>query len=185
MAIRDRVRELRRVPACELRSHPLNFRRHPVAQRAALRGVLDEIGFAGALLAFELHDGTLQLIDGHLRADVVPDTPLPVLVLDVSEQEAEKILLSFDPLSQLATNDQDRLAELFGRVEFESQAVGSFLEQASQNLCGPFDEPGSGVDRSIPTAYQIVVDCTDESQQAALYERLRREGYPCRVLTLL
>ena len=142
MAIRDRVRELRRVPACELRSHPLNFRRHPVAQRAALCGVLDEIGFAGALL-------------------------------------------SFDPLSQLATTDQDRLAELFGRVEFESQAVGSFLEQASQNPYGPFDGPGSGADRSIPAAYQIVVDCTDECQQAALYERLRREGYPCRVLTLL
>jgi hypothetical protein len=68
MEIRDRVVELRRVRARELLPNPKNWRRHPKVQAAALRGLLDEIGIADALLARELPDGRLQLVDEHLRA---------------------------------------------------------------------------------------------------------------------
>src|SRR5262245_6791023 len=50
MNIRDRITELRRVKASELRPNPKNWRTHPDAQRNALRGVLSEIGYADALL---------------------------------------------------------------------------------------------------------------------------------------
>lgn len=40
MQIRDRIRELRRVPARELRANPRNWRTHPQRQREALAGVL-------------------------------------------------------------------------------------------------------------------------------------------------
>ena len=63
MMMRDRVKELRRVPASELRANPKNWRRHPPAQEAALRGVLEDIGFADAMIARETEDG-LELIDG-------------------------------------------------------------------------------------------------------------------------
>ena len=66
MQIRDRVKELRRVPGRELRPNPKNWPTHPPAQHDALRGVLAEIGYAGALLARELDDGSLESIDGHL-----------------------------------------------------------------------------------------------------------------------
>ncbi|KKK79102.1 hypothetical protein LCGC14_2836880, partial [marine sediment metagenome] len=66
VVFRDRVRELRRVPASELLANPRNWRRHPGAQVAALRGVLAEIGFADAMIARETPEG-LELIDGHLR----------------------------------------------------------------------------------------------------------------------
>ncbi len=72
MQIRDRVKEFRRVAAKELRPHPRNWRTHPAGQRDAMRGVLAEIGFADALLARELPDGSLQLVDGHLRVEVAP-----------------------------------------------------------------------------------------------------------------
>jgi hypothetical protein len=49
--VRDRIRELRRVKASELVSNPKNWRRHPKEQSAAMRGLLNEIGYAGALLA--------------------------------------------------------------------------------------------------------------------------------------
>ena len=89
MQIRDRIKELRRVKATELRPNPANWRTHPVAQQDALRGVLAEIGYADALLARETDDGELVLIDGHLRAETTPDVMVPVLVLDVDEAEAE------------------------------------------------------------------------------------------------
>jgi hypothetical protein len=36
----------------------------------------------------------------------------------------------------------------------------------------------------IPVILQIVVECKTEEAQRELYERLKREGYACRVLTL-
>src|SRR4029079_12094028 len=112
MRIRDRIKELRRVRASELRPNARNWRTHPDAQRDALRGALAAVGYADALLARELADGSLELVDGHLRAETTPDAVVPVLVLDVTEEEAAKVLLTLDPLAGLAGVDQDRLADL-------------------------------------------------------------------------
>src|SRR5208282_2448060 len=96
--IRDRIREFRRVQAKGLLPNPKNWRRHPKAQRDALRGLLNEIGYADALLVRELSDGRLMTIDGHLRAETTPDMEVPVLILDVTAEEADKLLLTLDPL---------------------------------------------------------------------------------------
>ena len=52
MRIRDRIVELRRAPARELLAHDSNWRRHPSAQREALEGILREVGWADAVLAY-------------------------------------------------------------------------------------------------------------------------------------
>jgi hypothetical protein len=96
--IRNRIKELRQVKAAELAPNPKNWRTHPQAQQDALRGILSEVGYADALLARELEDGSLLLVDGHLRAETTPDETVPVLVLDLNEAEADKLLLSLDPL---------------------------------------------------------------------------------------
>jgi ParB-like chromosome segregation protein Spo0J len=101
MKIRDRIKSLRRVKASELLPNPRNWRRHPQAQQDAMRALLAEIGFAGAALARETSEG-LQLIDGHLRAELAPDAKIPVLVLDVTEAEAAKLLATFDPVGKMA-----------------------------------------------------------------------------------
>lgn len=110
--IRDRIRELRKVRASELVPNPKNWRRHPAVQVAALRGLLAEIGYADALLARELADGRLMLIDGHLRAQTTPDAEVPVLVCDLTPDEADKVLLTLDPLAALAASDADRIKSL-------------------------------------------------------------------------
>ena len=186
MQIRDRIRELRRVKASELRPHPQNWRTHPDVQRDALRGVLAEVGYADALLARELEDGSLELVDGHLRAETTPEALVPVLVLDVTAEEADKILLTHDPLAGLAGTDQARLAELVESARFASPQ----LEQLVADLAGAADEALAELDVAerpeveIPASYQVVVECADEAEQKKMYERLRGEGFKCRVLTL-
>lgn len=116
LQIRDRIRELRRVPAKDLLPNPKNWRRHPKAQAAALRGLLDEIGYSDALLVRELPDGKLMLIDGHLRAETTPDAQVPVLVLDLDEKESDKLLLTLDPLASMAESDAERITALLQPV---------------------------------------------------------------------
>src|SRR5258708_10813654 len=80
---RDRIKGLRRVRGGDLLPNPKNWRRHPQAQRDALRGLLDEIGYADVLLVRELADGRMMIIHGHLRADIDPDPIVPWLVVDL------------------------------------------------------------------------------------------------------
>ena len=186
MKIRDRIKDFRRVKASLLRPHPNNWRTHPAAQQDALRGVLAEIGYAGALLARELPDGTLQLIDGHLRAETTPDAEVPVLVLDLDDREAAKLLALHDPLAGMAEANEEVLAELLGQVETESDAVQALIDEMLGEPDAPTDEPETetGKDLTIPEAFQVVIECRDEAQQQAVFERMTGEGYTCRLLTL-
>jgi len=124
---RDRIVELVRVRAGELEDHPSNWRRHPERQRAALRAVLREVGYADALLA-RRDGGRLILIDGHLRKSLGPDQIVPVLVLDVDEREADVLLATLDPLAALAEIDPEALSELLGSVQTSSAAVTELLD---------------------------------------------------------
>jgi hypothetical protein len=187
MQIRDRIKELRRVPAAALRPNPRNWRLHPPAQQDALRGVLAEIGYADALLTRELPDGTLMLIDGHLRAETTPDSVVPVLVLDVDESEADKILLTHDPLAAMATVSQENVQALLAEVETESAAIRQMCDdlakQETEADASPA-APHAHKEVHIPESFQVVVECRDEDDQRDVFERMRAEGYRCRVLTL-
>lgn len=124
--IRDRILELRRVKASDLIPNVKNWRKHPPLQQAAMRGILAEIGYADALLARETSDG-IQLIDGHLRAEITPDMEVPVLIVDLDEAEADKLLLTFDPLAGMAEADTERLEALLASVQTDDDAVRKML----------------------------------------------------------
>jgi len=127
MKIKNRVKELRIVPASELLPNPKNWRTHPESQKNALRGVLSEVGMADACLARELPDGSLMLIDGHLRAETVADAKVPVLILDVTEAEADKILATLDPLAAMAEKDAEQLASLLSNLKEQNDNLAALV----------------------------------------------------------
>jgi hypothetical protein len=190
MQIRDRIKELRRVRAADLRPNPRNWRLHSPTQQDALRGVLAEVGYADALLARELPDGSLMLIDGHLRAETTPEAVVPVLVLDVDEAESHKILLTLDPLAAMATASPEELQSLLAEVETENEAVQGLFDalakqqDAHPSTFGNEHEFPAPREVDIPESYHVVIECRDEEDQQAVFERMAAEGYRCRVLTL-
>jgi len=184
MQIRDRIVELVRVRAKELRPNPKNWRLHPAHQQEALRGLLAEIGYADALLARRLPDGALELIDGHLRAELTPDMEVPVLVLDLDDQESAKLLTLLDPLAGLAEPNEEVLQQLLAEVHTQNQAIQAVLDSMSGGSALVPEESEMPPDVPIPETFQVVVECRDEDDQRQLYERLSQEGYTCRLLTL-
>jgi len=191
MQIRDRIRELRRVPARELRPHPRNWRTHSDRQRDVLRGVLAEVGYADALLARELADGSLELIDGHLRAETTPEMLVPVLVLDVDETEAAKLLATLDPLANLAGMNRDVLAEVLAETTTDNAAVQTLWDELLAATASELP-PGEALPEpekvrpsvEIPELYQLLVECADEAEQQSLYEELSERGLKLRVVSL-
>lgn len=147
--IRDRIRELRRVPAGELRANPRNYRTHPEPQRAALRGILAEVGLADALLAYDTPDG-LTLIDGHLRLEECGDQVLPVLVLDVTEAEADKLLLTLDPLAAMAEQDAAKLDALLRDVQTAAPALADMFTTLAEEAGLLDGEPAEVTEDEVP-----------------------------------
>jgi DNA modification methylase len=131
MQFRDRIKEFRRVKGSQLVPHPKNWRTHPKSQANAFLALLKELGCASALIVRPLPDGRYMVIDGHMRLELTPDAEFPVLVLDVSEEEAEKLLLIFNPLAAMAEADTERLKALLETVQSDSEAVQDLLRRTA------------------------------------------------------
>jgi hypothetical protein len=179
--IRNRIKCHRRVRAGDLVRHEWNYRFHPEAQKSALRALYREVGFARSLLAYELPDGRLKLIDGHLRRDLDPDMEVEVEVLDVNEEEARALLLSIDPLAPLAET-QTQLHERLRELTPASAELEAAWRQAAEAALA---EPRRGwkqTEQAIPEQWLVLVTCRDEKEQVELLARLSGEGWQCKAL---
>jgi hypothetical protein len=133
MKIRDRIKEFKRVHASELIPNPKNWRTHPSEQADALKGILAEVGYVDAVMAVE-RDGMLMLVDGHLRAETSGDAEIPVLIVELSDEEIDKVLLTFDPLGAMATQNDSALRDLLNVVETENDALDRLIMSLDSSI---------------------------------------------------
>jgi hypothetical protein len=180
--VRNRIKGHRRVRAGDLVPHEWNYRLHPDNQKDALCALYQEVGFARSLLAYELPDGRLKLIDGHLRREIDPDMEVEVEVLDVNEQEARELLLSIDPLVQLGQMQEqlfNRLRQTTPTAQPELEAMWEEAARQSKEAAERFRQP---IAQTAPAQFMLLVLCNDEKQQLALLERFHGEGLAVKAL---
>ena len=130
----------------QLLAHPSNWRTHPKAQREALREVLDAVGYVAQVI---VNQRTGHLIDGHLRVEEAlshEQPTIPVLYVDLSEEEERLVLASLDPLAAMATIDEAKLRELLAEVSVDSEALMAMLAalalaEPKDGLTDPDDVP--------------------------------------------
>lgn len=153
MELRDRIIEFRRVNVDELVPNPKNWRTHTDAQRKALKAIVAQIGFAGAELTRLLPDGRLMLIDGHLRKEAFAGATLPVLVTDLSEDEADAVLATYDPIGAMAEANKaqyeavlkDVVAAFAGLDDTLAEVAAGFGVQTKQEAQV---DPGAQIDKA-------------------------------------
>lgn len=136
---RNRILRLEERPAASFRANPSNWRLHPQAQREAIAGALDEVGWAGAALVNLRSDpawgderGVETTVDGHARVEDAlargPDTPVPTLICDLSPSEERLILATLDPIGAMAQVDQERLDALIASMQSPNAAISRLLD---------------------------------------------------------
>jgi len=104
-----------------LTPNPKNWRRHPQMQMNALSSVLDDVGWAGALL---FNEKTGQLIDGHARRDLPNVKEVPVLIGNWTPEQEAEIIATLDPIAYLAETSSRTLAELINEVDTRATSRG-------------------------------------------------------------
>jgi hypothetical protein len=160
--IRDRVVELRRCKPSEVDDHPHQWRLHPHQQREVLTGSLREIGMADALLVWRSarNNNRLTAFDGHLRKSLDPDLSWPTLVTDLTDAEADTMLLLVDPITSMATADKDKLDALLRDTKPADAALQQFLSElaAREGIIPPDFQP-VGIDEQGRLDEKAKVTC--------------------------
>jgi ParB-like chromosome segregation protein Spo0J len=113
-------------------ANPKNWRRHPGHQQAALSGVLNELGWIQRVI---VNQRTGYLVDGHARVTVAMragQDRIPVLYVDLSEEEEALALATLDPISALATADVQALRDVLDEVKTGDAAVMSMLSDLAE-----------------------------------------------------
>ncbi len=106
------------VAAVDLVPHPQNWRKHPAGQGTVLGQTLDGVGWVQRVI---VNRRTGRMLDGHLRAELArkqgEQTPVPVVYVDLSEDEERTILATLDPIAGMAIADEATLAGLVRSIE--------------------------------------------------------------------
>jgi hypothetical protein len=142
--------------------------------------MLEDVGFVGALVARQ-KGKSLELLDGHLRADIADDSKVPVVVVDLTDDEADKILATYDPLAGLALTDTGKLDDLLKGITFEENAeLRRMLTDLMVKLEKEETESGEDEREVVGMALQphehydfLVVLCTTAQEWNVLCDKLK------------
>jgi hypothetical protein len=132
----------------QLLANPLNWRVHSRNQQIALSGVLDDIGFIAPVI---VNQRTGHLVDGHLRVSLalrhnIPT--IPVVYVNISEDEEKEALTTFDPIGAMASSDMQMLEGLIqdlGQIgDAAKMSLSEILKEANKKAVKNVLDPMSG-----------------------------------------
>lgn len=139
-------------PADQFQAHPNNPRIHPKAQRTAVKGSLETLGWVKPVI--ELTSG--YLLDGHERvwqALQSDNAEVPYIVVDLSENEANIALASLDFITEMATYDGAAVERLLHDVNTTNASMQQVLADIAEKaglITADLDTPQTpSVDRSV------------------------------------
>lgn len=160
--IRNRVVEVKKLRFGDVAAHSRNPKRHPDNQRAAFRGAVREIGFASVPVAYhsERANGALVWADGHLRGSEAASYEGEVAILDITDAEADMLLVTADPIAYLAQTDAAALEALLKDVQTSDIALNQMLaDMAEEAGIVPPDFAPVGVDTQPRLDQKAPVTC--------------------------
>ena len=106
--------------------NPANWRQHSPTQRGALSEVLAEVGLVQTVI---VNRTTGNLVDGHLRVELAiaqGQPTIPVVFVELSEDEERIVLSTLDPIGAMATADREKLSDLLQGID--NPDLGGLLE---------------------------------------------------------
>jgi DNA modification methylase len=125
----------------KLLTNPANWRVHSHEQENALAAVLDKVGWVTRII---VNRNTGHVVDGHLRVAMAisrNEKTVPVLYVDLSEEEENLILATLDPLSAMAGTDNEKLEALLREIPNMGAEIDALLSEIAGSKGLDFETP--------------------------------------------
>jgi ParB-like chromosome segregation protein Spo0J len=174
-----RVLGVQEVPLASLTRFPGNARVHAEAD---IRASVKRLGQYRTLVVRQL-DGQQIILAGNGTADALQAEGYEkarVELLECTDDEARRINLADNRLSDIATDDKDALAELLSYLEDDYAGTG-WSDADVAKLIEPPDL-GDAPEDDLGMHYGVIIECSTEEEQLKLLERLAGEGLSVRSL---
>ena len=139
---RERVQKFERIRVGDILANGRNAKKHPKKQTDAVAQSLDSIGKAAALMAYysERNGGKLTLWDGHARQGLNQSEIWWVAVTDLTDAEADQMLLTYDPLAAMAEWDKELLAQLMDANDALSGELAAMAADIWAEVVAPAED---------------------------------------------
>lgn len=170
-------------PIADLRPDPANARRHAESDIAAKAAALRRFGQQKPIIVDP--QGVIVAGNGIFTAAKLEGwTHIAVIVTDLKGPDKTGFAIADNRLGELSTWDDDALPALLESLraeDVELLSAAGFTEEDLANLTTPEPPPSPA---AIPEGFQVVILCRDEDHQRQLFDRFKKEGMECRLLTL-
>jgi hypothetical protein len=123
----------------QLLANPANWRIHPKAQQDALAGALDQVGWVQQVL---VNQRSGFVVDGHARVALAltrGEATVPVLYVDLAPEEEALVLATLDPISAMATHDDEKLRALLADITVDDAGLAALLSDLAGVKVGRTD----------------------------------------------
>lgn len=128
------------------------------------------------------HEGKYIILGGNLRyeaskANKAKEVPVIILPADTPVAKMKEIVIKDN--GSFGAWDYDTLANEWGDLPLTDWGVPAWEAETEPKVDDKED-----LSDKIDFTFKIEVECTNEAEQEALYNKLTEEGYQCRILTL-
>lgn len=159
------------------------YEKNPRKNDSAVEQVANSISEFGFKVPVVI-DKDNVIVCGHTRYKAAKKLGLEVVPCvvadDLTEEQIKAYRLADNKVSELAEWDIDLLGEELGEIfDIDMSDFGFNLEQEEETQTERKD-----LSDKVGETYEVIIECDNEMEQAEIYDRLRKEGLSCRVLTL-
>jgi len=172
--------QIETIPIDAISPDPANARKHGRRNIDAIKSSLRRFGQQKPIVVDTA--GTVRAGNGTLEAArALGWTHIQIVRSDLPAMELTAYAITDNRTAELAQWDTEILAKLAGDGELGD--VG-FEQDELKLLAGLEREKDADEADAISATFEVVIECRDEAQQKELFERLRGEGFTCRLFTL-
>jgi ParB-like chromosome segregation protein Spo0J len=176
------------VPVGSVSPHPRNVNQGDLG---AILQSIERNGFFGALV---VQKSTGHVLVGNHRLAAAREMGMekvPAFFVDVSDEEALRILLADNRTARLGLDDDAALAAVLQELAqgdglegtgYDGDDLDDLLKRLGQDEDDFIQRQRDGDGGGYSEQYGVIVVCDDEEHQAKVYEQLQAQGLSCKVV---
>jgi hypothetical protein len=161
-------------PRKDLQPNDLEYQR--------IKRSIEEFGYVDPVIINS--DNTV--IGGHQRLKVLKElgnAQIDVVLIDIPKNKEKALNVALNKIS--GEWDMDRLTVLLGELKTEGLLdITGFDEKEFAALKVDLEKVDDPKEVPLKSAFEVIIECPNESEQEKTYNELVEAGYKCRVLTL-
>jgi ParB-like chromosome segregation protein Spo0J len=172
------------IKIADITPYDRNARKHSKADVAAIKASIQSFGMNDPIGIWSEKN---IIIEGYGRLQALKElayTEAPCVRLDhMTDEQRRAYALAHNKTAELSEWDFTALEQELAALDDLDFDMTDFGFEEEKSKVGKSSTESDLSDR-VQETFEVIIECSDETHQEEVYNKLAEEGYKCRVLTL-